>query len=82
VQTRGTGNERPVDALGRVVVPIELRRALGIKAGTMLIFQVSHEQIVITKHVDACRICGSKVDVVKIKGAPVCTTCVKDIKES
>lgn len=33
---KATGITRPVDPLGRVVIPVELRRSLGIKTDDLL----------------------------------------------
>lgn len=46
---KNTGVARKVDELGRVVIPIELRRTLGIAEGTALEFHVEGENIVLRK---------------------------------
>ena len=57
-----TGISRPVDALGRIVIPAELRRALGIAEGDRLSLSLDGERIVLEKHggdalEDLCRAC-------------------------
>ncbi len=47
---KNTGVARKVDELGRVVIPVELRRTLGIAEGTALDFHVDGETIVLRKH--------------------------------
>ncbi|MGA4496143.1 AbrB/MazE/SpoVT family DNA-binding domain-containing protein [Bacillus bombysepticus] len=47
---KNTGVARKVDELGRVVIPVELRRTLGIVEGTALDFQVEGENIVLRKY--------------------------------
>ena len=51
---KNTGVARKVDELGRVVIPVELRRNLGIAEGTALGFHVEGENIVLRKHEKSC----------------------------
>lgn len=51
---KNTGVARKVDELGRVVIPVELRRTLGIAEGTALGFHVEGENIVLRKHEKSC----------------------------
>ncbi|TXR73469.1 AbrB family transcriptional regulator [Bacillus sp. AR8-1] len=53
-----TGVARKVDELGRVVIPVELRRTLGIAEGTALGFHVEEEKIVLRKHEKSCFVTG------------------------
>ncbi|MCU5144954.1 AbrB/MazE/SpoVT family DNA-binding domain-containing protein [Bacillus cereus] len=55
---KNTGVARKVDELGRVVIPIELRRTLGIAEGTALGFHVEGENIVLRKHDKSCFVTG------------------------
>lgn len=57
---KSTGIVRKVDELGRVVIPMELRRTLGIAEKTPLEIFVDGEQIIIQKYqVDmACAVTG------------------------
>ncbi|HDR4695248.1 TPA: AbrB/MazE/SpoVT family DNA-binding domain-containing protein [Bacillus cereus] len=55
---KNTGVARKVDELGRVVIPIELRRTLGIAEGTALGFHVEGENIVLRKHEKSCFVTG------------------------
>jgi len=55
---KNTGVARKVDELGRVVIPVELRRTLGIAEGTTLDFQVDGENIVLRKHEKSCFVTG------------------------
>ena len=51
---KATGIVRPVDALGRVVIPIELRRTLGIKTDDSLEIFVDDQYIMLKKYEPAC----------------------------
>ncbi|KAA0752856.1 AbrB/MazE/SpoVT family DNA-binding domain-containing protein [Bacillus sp. AY1-10] len=55
---KNTGVARKVDELGRVVIPIELRRTLGIAEGTSLEFHVEGENIVLRKQEKSCLVTG------------------------
>jgi len=55
---KNTGVARKVDELGRVVIPVELRRTLGISEGTALDFHVDGENIVLRKHEKSCFVTG------------------------
>ncbi|HFK1721981.1 AbrB/MazE/SpoVT family DNA-binding domain-containing protein [Bacillus thuringiensis] len=55
---KNTGVARKVDELGRVVIPVELRRTLGITEGTALDFHVDGENIVLRKHEKSCFVTG------------------------
>lgn len=55
---KNTGVARKVDELGRVVIPVELRRTLGITEGTALDFHVDGENIVSRKHEKSCFVTG------------------------
>jgi transcriptional pleiotropic regulator of transition state genes len=78
-----TGIVRRVDDLGRIVIPMELRRTLGIKVKDPMAIFVEGDRIILTKHKDACAICGAAdADIVEVKGRPVCTSCVAAIKKA
>ncbi|MEB4819765.1 AbrB/MazE/SpoVT family DNA-binding domain-containing protein [Bacillus thuringiensis] len=62
---KNTGVTRKVDELGRVVIPVELRRTLGITEGTTLGFHVVVENIILRKHEKSCFVTGKVADIVK-----------------
>ncbi|MGG0727263.1 AbrB/MazE/SpoVT family DNA-binding domain-containing protein [Bacillus paramycoides] len=55
---KNTGVVRKVDELGRVVIPVELRRTLGIAEGTALDFYVDGENIILRKQYKSCFVTG------------------------
>ena len=72
---KSTGIVRKVDELGRVVIPIELRRTLGIDEKDALEIYVDHEKIILKKHEPACVFCGNAEDITNYKGKNVCKQC-------
>ncbi len=80
---RDTGIVRHVDDLGRIVIPMELRRTLGIKVKDPMAIFVEGERIILTKHKDSCAVCGdTKSEITQVKGRAVCNNCVAAIKKS
>ena len=65
---KATGIVRKVDDLGRIVLPIELRRTLHI------------DIIILKKYEPACIFCGSAVDVINHNGKNICRNCIEDLK--
>lgn len=61
---KSTGMVRKVDELGRVVIPIELRRSLGIQEKDSIEIYVDHDKIVLKKYVPnmSCHITGENTD--------------------
>ena len=55
---KSTGIARRVDELGRIVLPIELRRAFDIREGVLLEIYTSGSQIVLEKSTPRCAVCG------------------------
>ena len=78
---RDTGIVRRVDELGRIVIPMELRRTLGIRVKDPLSISMDGDRIIIEKFHDACALCGSEEDVVMVKDRALCAKCVSDIKK-
>lgn len=76
---KATGMVRKIDRLGRIVVPIELRRVLGIEIGDGLEMYLNGQSIVLQEYIPACIFCGNGEGVKKFKGKMVCKECVKAI---
>lgn len=74
---KSTGIVRRVDELGRVVLPIELRRTLSISDKDSLEIYVDEEKIVLRKYEPACIFCGNAEDIETFRGKNVCKTCLK-----
>ena len=72
---KATGIVRKVDELGRIVLPIELRRTLGIDLKDPLEIYVDHETIILKKYEPACVFCGNATDNQLFHGKNVCLEC-------
>ncbi|MGB4593618.1 MAG: AbrB/MazE/SpoVT family DNA-binding domain-containing protein [Coriobacteriia bacterium] len=76
-----TGIVRRVDDLGRIVIPMELRRTLGINVKDPISISVEGDRVILEKYRDACVICGNQENISEIKGRNVCADCVTAIKK-
>jgi AbrB family transcriptional regulator, transcriptional pleiotropic regulator of transition state genes len=77
---KSTGIVRKVDALGRVVLPIELRRTMGIEIKDPIEIFVDGEFIILRKYQSSCIFCDNSSDVIDYKGKSICKECLKEIK--
>lgn len=76
---KSTGIVRKVDELGRVVLPIELRRTLDINEKDSLEIFVDGNQIILQKYEPACIFCQSNGDIVSFCGKNVCRNCLNKL---
>ncbi len=77
---KSTGIVRKVDELGRIVLPIELRRTLKIDLRDPLEIYVEGESIILKKYVPNCIFCGSEEDVYMYSEKNICKKCIEDLK--
>ena len=75
-----TGIVRRVDQLGRIVLPVELRRTLGIDIKDPLEIFTDGESVLLKKYAPACILCGQAGELVEYKGKMVCRKCVSGLK--
>ena len=73
---KSTGIVRKVDELGRIVLPIEMRRTLDIAEKDPPPPPVEGDSIILRKYQDACVFCDSVRDLVSYKGRCVCQDCI------
>jgi len=78
---KSTGIVRKVDELGRVVIPIELRRTLGIEEKDALEIYVDGEKIILKKYEPACIFCGNADDIRHFRGKNICRECSATINQ-
>lgn len=78
---KSTGIIRKVDDLGRIVLPIELRRTLDIAERDELEIYIENERIILQKYEPACVFCGSPRDLVSYRRKNVCQDCIRQMSE-
>ncbi|WP_142412928.1 AbrB/MazE/SpoVT family DNA-binding domain-containing protein [Hathewaya massiliensis] len=77
---KSTGIVRKIDELGRIVIPIELRRTLDIEIKDSLEIFVEGEHIILKKYNPSCIFCGNARDVINYKGKNICQSCLTQLK--
>lgn len=78
---KSTGIVRKVDELGRIVLPIELRRTLGIEEKDRIEIFVDGEFIILRKYQPACIFCDNAKDIINYKGKNICPDCIRAMNE-
>ena len=78
---KSTGIVRKVDELGRIVLPIELRRTLGIEEKDRIEIFVDGESIIQRKYQSACIFCDNAKDIINYKGKNICPDCIRAMTE-
>ena len=78
---KSTGIVRQIDDLGRIVIPMEIRKVFDIsKRDPMEIF-VDNGCIILKKYQPSCIFCGSFDDVMEYKDKMVCKSCMEGLKK-
>lgn len=77
---KSTGIVRKLDELGRVVIPMELRRTMELGDKDGLEIFVDGNAIVLKKYERACIFCGNAKDITKYKGRNICPACMAELR--
>lgn len=77
---KSTGIVRKVDELGRIVLPIELRRTLDISEKDPLEIYIDGSAIVLKKYQPACIFCDDAKGITLFRGKNVCRKCIQAIQ--
>lgn len=79
INMKSTGIVRKVDELGRIVLPIELRRVLDIAERDELEIFMENDRIILQKYEHSCIFCSSTQGLVTYKGKNICPTCIRNM---
>ncbi|MGH9283596.1 MAG: AbrB/MazE/SpoVT family DNA-binding domain-containing protein [Acidimicrobiales bacterium] len=74
-----TGMARKVDDLGRIVLPVEMRRMFGIRPGDELEIGVDGNAILLRKMEVRCVFCGGDTGLRAFRDKQVCATCTSEL---
>jgi len=77
---KSTGIIRKVDELGRIVLPIELRRTLDIAERDELEIYMESDRIILQKFEPACVFCGSSQGLISYRQKNICQECIRKKK--
>ena len=77
---KSTGMVRPVDTLGRIVLPKEIRKVFDIEAKDSLEIYIDNDKIILKKYAPSCIFCDDSDDISYYKGKLVCRKCIEALK--
>ena len=77
---KNTGPVRRLDDLGRIVLPVDMRRQMGLEPGASVRLNITLDgsRIVISHLENACVFCGAD-DAIEYRGFHVCRSCIDDL---
>lgn len=78
---KSTGIVRKIDEVGRIVLPIEIRKTLNMDTRDAVEIFVDSDQIVLRKYEPSCIFCGNADNVKMFKGKLVCASCAKQLSK-
>ena len=78
---KSTGIVRKVDELGRIVLPIELRRTMDIAEKDAIEIYVDGASIILRKYEPTCIFCGDAKNIINYRGKNICPNCLKEMKK-
>ena len=79
---KSSGIVRKMDELGRIVLPIEMRRQLNIEERDPVEISFEKDKIILRKHQESCVFCSSKSKLVEHMGKFVCSDCLNSMNEA
>lgn len=77
---KSTGIVRKVDELGRIVLPIEMRRTLDIAEKDALEIYVDGSSVILRKYNPSCIFCDNTKNVTNFRGKNICPRCLKELQ--
>ena len=77
---KSTGIVRPIDGLGRIVLPKELREVLGISPKDPIEIFTDNDHIILKKYTPTCIFCENVDDITYYKGKQVCRNCLEALR--
>ena len=78
---KATGIVRRIDELGRVVLPIELRRTMNLEVRDPVEIFMEGDSIVLRKYEASCLFCGGSHQLTTFRGKQICSDCLRQLKE-
>ena len=76
-----TGMTWPVDSLGRIVIPKEIRNTFNLVEGTKMELAVEGDRIIITKSENTCNCCENEAST-EVLGIKLCNNCLESLKRT
>ena len=76
---KATGIVRKIDELGRLVLPIELRKNMNLEIKDPLEIFVEDDLIILKKYQSSCIFCGDARDNIIYENKHVCKKCIEKL---
>ena len=77
---KSTGIVRKVDELGRIVLPMELRKLLDIAPRDSLEIFTEGENVILRKYEPQCTFCSDSTNVIVFNNKTICGACLEKLK--
>lgn len=77
---KSVGIIRKLDELGRIVLPIELRKSLDIKEKDPIEISTNDDCIILKKKENTCVFCSSSNNLEEFNSKYICKDCIQKIK--
>lgn len=71
---------RKIDDLGRIVLPIEIRRILDIEEKDAMEISIEDDTVVLRKHKPTCIFCGASHTLSTYQEKRICADCMEELK--
>ncbi len=80
---KATGIIRPLDTVGRIVLPKEIRKQFDLvdDRDSLEIF-TDNDTIILRKYSPSCIFCGEDDGLIEFKGKKICKNCKKEIRKA
>lgn len=72
---------RSIDDLGRVVIPAEIRKNIGVSMGDKLNVELDGNKVIITNAENRCTFCGKPATIKVTDDHLICKSCAKTIQK-
>lgn len=79
---KSLGIVRKIDELGRLVLPIEIRKRLDLSTGDGVEIFVERDRVILKKYEPACLFCGDADNVITYHDKKICKKCVEELKKT
>lgn len=82
-EMKSTGIVRKVDELGRIVIPVGLRKKFNIQDNVDLVEIFNDgDMIIIKKYEPSCMFCHEENDLISYKEHKICKSCLEEINKA
>ena len=68
---------RRVDDLGRIVIPVELRKMMQLESGQTVTLSIEADTLVLRRFVPGCVFCGITEQLSVFEGKNICAVCLR-----